>query len=134
MSSPPIPGPKDWCVDAIGPLQLRVMQYIWRTGPATVHAVHDALNREPGLPPLAYTTILTVMRNLSRRHILSQTRGGRSHVFSALVDEASYKLEVVRQMSRTLFGDDIEVLVRFLLAQDVELPLESRERLAAAIS
>ena len=107
-------------MDAIGPLQLRVMQHIWKHGPATVHALHEALNGQDRSAPLAYTTVLSVMRNLSRRGLLSQTRGGRSHVFAALLDESTYKMAVVRQLSRTLFADDIEGLVRFLLLRDGE--------------
>jgi predicted transcriptional regulator len=91
------------------------MQHIWKHGPATVHALHDALNRQDRGPPLAYTTVLSVMRHLSRRGLLSQTRGGRSHVFAALLDESTYKLEVVLQISRTLFADDLDGMVRFLL-------------------
>src|SRR5271154_7056265 len=102
-------------MDAIGPLQLRVMQYMWKHGPATVHALHDALNGQDRSAPLAYTTVLSVMRNLSRRGLLSQKRGGRSHVFAALLDETTYKLEVVQQISKTLFADDLNGLVSFLL-------------------
>src|SRR5580658_8077611 len=98
-------------MDAIGPLQLRIMQHIWKHGPATVHDLHDALNCQDRGAPLAYTTVLAVMRNLSRRGLLSQKRGGRSHVFAALLDESTYKLEVVRMISRSLFADDINGLV-----------------------
>ena len=91
------------------------MQHIWKHGPATVHALQDAINRQERGAPLAYTTVLSVMRNLSRRGLLSQTRGGRSHVFAALLDESTYKLQVVQHISRTLFADDVNGLVRFLL-------------------
>jgi|SRR5579862_3842145 len=125
-------------MDAIGPLQLRVMQHIWKHGPATVHALHDALNGQDRGAPLAYTTVLSVMRNLSRRGLLSQTRGGRSHVFAALLDESTYKLSVVRQLSRTLFADDIEGLVRFLLHRAgehaPEVPAPAPAQLAGAQS
>ncbi len=107
-------------MDAIGPLQLRIMQHIWKHGPATVHALHGAVNGQDRSAPLAYTTVLSVMRNLSRRGLLSQTRGGRSHVFAALIDETTYKREVVRQIIRTLFADDVDDLVRFLLHRDGE--------------
>ncbi len=101
-------------MDAVGPLQLRIMQHIWKHGPATVHALHVALNGQDRGAPLAYTTVLSVMRNLSRRGLLSQTRGGRSHVFASLLDESTYKLAVMRQISRTLFADDISSMVRFI--------------------
>jgi predicted transcriptional regulator len=112
-------------MDAIGPLQLRIMQHIWKHGPATVHDLHDALNRQDHGTALAYTTVLAVMRNLARRGVLSQTRGGRSHVFAALLAESTYKREVVQQISRSLFADDINGLVSFLL-QRVEEPAAQR--------
>jgi len=117
-------------MDAIGPLQLRIMQHIWKHGPATVHDLHDALNRQERGAPLAYTTVLSVMRNLSRRKLLSQTRGGRSHVFAALLDESTYKLEVVQQISKSLFADDLNGLVRFLLHRAEEQSPQPAAQLA----
>ena len=51
-------------MELIGPLQVRVMHHIWSHGPSTVHDVHDALMSDPLAKRLAYTTVLTVMRNL----------------------------------------------------------------------
>jgi predicted transcriptional regulator len=117
-------------MEAIGPLQLRVMHYVWQHGPSTVHAVLDTLNRQPGCAPLAYTTILTVMRNLVRRGFLSQKPEGRSHVFAPLVDESSYKLDMLRQLRRDLFAGDVTGLLRFLTRDD-EIAADQRERIAA---
>jgi BlaI family transcriptional regulator, penicillinase repressor len=116
-------------MEAIGPLQLRVMHYIWQHGPSTVHAVHDALNNEPGAQKLAYTTILTVMRNLARRKILNQKASGRSHVFEPLVDEDSYKLGILRQIRRELFGGDVSRLLGFL-SRDEEIDEAKRSMIA----
>ncbi len=116
-------------MEAIGPLQLRVMRYVWQRGPSTVHTVLDALNRQPGCPTLAYTTILTVMRNLVRRGFLAQRPEGRSHVFAPLVDEGSYKLGMLRQLRKDLFAGDVAGLLDFL-ARDDEIAPEQRERIA----
>jgi BlaI family transcriptional regulator, penicillinase repressor len=105
-------------MEAIGPLQLRVMHFIWKHGPSTVHSVHDALNNEPGAQKLAYTTILTVMRNLARRKILDQKASGRSHVFEPLVDEDSYKLSILRQVRKELFSGDVNRMLNFLSRDD----------------
>ncbi len=94
-------------MESIGPLQVRVMHLIWKHGPSTVHDVHDALNVVPGSKQLAYTTILTVMRNLARRKFLDQQPDGRAHRFLPLIDEATYKLAMVRQMRVDLFGGDV---------------------------
>lgn len=93
----------------IGPLQAQVMHFIWESGPSTVHQVHDAINKVIE-KPLAYTTILTVMRNLARRKILSQNPLGRSHVFQALVDRETLQKQVLRQVLDTYFRGDAEAL------------------------
>ena len=117
-------------MEAIGPLQLRVMHYIWQNGPSTVHAVHDALNGEPGAQKLAYTTILTVMRNLARRKILNQKASGRSHIFEPLVDEDTYKMGILRGVRKELFGGDIHRLISYL-SRDEEIDEQVRQALPA---
>jgi predicted transcriptional regulator len=116
-------------MEAIGPLQLRVMHYIWQNGPSTVHSVHDALNNEPGAQELAYTTILTVMRNLARRKVLNQKASGRSHVFEPLVDEDTYKLGILRQVRRELFNGDVSRLLSYL-ARDEDIEEGKRNLIA----
>jgi len=101
------------------------MHYIWKHGASTVHAVHDALNNEPGAQKLAYTTILTVMRNLARRKILNQKASGRSHLFDPLVNEDTYKLGILRQVRRELFNGDAGRLLGYL-ARDEDIDAAKR--------
>ena len=119
-------------METIGPLQLRVMHYLWSQGPATVHAVQEHINTITGERPLAYTTILTVMRNLVRRHYLSQTPQGRSHLFTPLIDERTYKFGMLRHLRQDLFGGDVTKLIDYLCADD-EIPLTMREQLRASV-
>jgi predicted transcriptional regulator len=115
-------------MEAIGPLQVRVMHYIWKHGPSTVHDVHTALNGQSGGKQLAYTTILTVMRNLARRKFLSQAADGRAHRFSPLIDERTYKLGMVRQIRKDLFAGEVDILLSYI-AQDDEVDEGKRARL-----
>lgn len=69
-------------MEIIGELQLRVMHVLWKDGANSVHHVHNALNAQPNARQLAYTTVLTVMRNLARRKIVVQTANGRAHLFT----------------------------------------------------
>jgi predicted transcriptional regulator len=102
-------------VEQIGPLQLRVMHYIWRNGPSTVQSVMTALNAEAGAKPLAYTTFLTVMRNLARRNLLEQKKTSqRSHMFSPTVGEEEYKSAFIRQVFKDYFANDAHQLWRYL--------------------
>ncbi len=115
-------------METIGPLQLRVMHFLWSQGPATVNTVQEHINQHAGTRPLAYTTILTVMRNLARRGFLSQTPQRRSHLFAPLIDERSYKLGMLRQMRHDLFGGQAEGLLAYLV-QDDEIESGLRERI-----
>ncbi|MBA2479446.1 MAG: BlaI/MecI/CopY family transcriptional regulator [Planctomycetes bacterium] len=94
------------------------MHYIWKHGPSTVHDVHTALNAATTGKQLAYTTILTVMRNLARRKFLSQAADGRAHRFTPLIDEKTYKLGMVRQLRKDLFAGDIGIMLSFMALDD----------------
>ena len=119
-------------MDIIGPLQLRVMHFIWKHGPATVHAVHSHLNAQPDSPTLAYTTILTVMRNLAKRGVLDQQPIGRSHRFAPLIDERTYQFDVLRQVRADLFKGDAALLIT-CLTEDPEIDRDLRGRVAEAV-
>jgi predicted transcriptional regulator len=105
-------------METLGPLQLRVMRLMWTSGSATVHGVHAALNLESEGAPLAYTTVLSVMRNLARRGFLSQQPAGRSHVFAAVIGEESFKRKVLRQVCDSMFAGQIENLLHFVVSRD----------------
>lgn len=117
-------------METIGPLQLRVMHFLWSQGPATVNVVQEFINHQTATRPLAYTTILTVMRNLARRKFLSQKAQGRSHVFTPIIDERSYKLGMLRHLRHDLFAGQVNGLLAYL-AQDEEVEPPMRERLNA---
>lgn len=104
-------------VSTIGPLQLKILMVLWRQ-PAikTVQSVHNHLNEVADLATamgtsksrLAYTTYLTVMRNLVRRGFLSQTKGQRDrfHTFKPLLTEQEYITKLLTHVNATVFGDD----------------------------
>ena len=102
-------------VEQIGPLQLRVMHYIWKNGPSTVQTVMTALNSEQATRSLAYTTFLTVMRNLARRNLLEQKKTAqRSHMFSAAVSEDDYKTAFIKQVFKDYFNNDLDALLKYV--------------------
>ena len=97
-------------METIGPLQLRVMHYLWSQGPATVHAVQEHIN------------------SMSSER---QTPQGRSHLFTPLIDERAYKFGMLRHLRQDLFGGDIATLMNYLCS-DEEIPAEIREQLLVA--
>lgn len=115
-------------MEFIGPLQIKVMHHIWSRGPSTVHDVHDALMADPAAKRLAYTTILTVMRNLTRRGFLGQSSRGRAHRFAALISEDSYKRDLLSQLRQELFRGDVRAMLD-AVAADTTLSAAERDRL-----
>ena len=91
-------------------LELRMMQVIWRLGSSTVSAVHAELK-----PPLAYTTVQTVLNILERKGKLTRELQGRAYVYSAKVTEARALGQGVRDLIDRMFGGSSEELVMSLL-------------------
>lgn len=86
----------------LGPLESEVMETLWSAEePLAVRAVLDRLNAGRR-PPLAYTTVMTVLSRLSEKEIVRRHRAGRGYVYEAAVpDEAAI---AVRETVRG-FGD-----------------------------
>ncbi len=122
-------------MEVVGPLQIRVLHHLWTHGPCTVHAVHAALNAENasnGTKTMAYTTVLTVMRNLVRRNILAQVRGSRAHHFQPLIERRDYCQGMLRQARHELFQGDARALLA-IVADDEQIDLQLRERIRSLV-
>lgn len=91
-------------------LELRIMQVIWRSGAGTVAAVQARLK-----PPLAYTTVQTVLNILERKGKLRRELKGRAYVYSAKVTEAKALRQGLRDLIDRMFSGSSEELVMSLL-------------------
>ncbi len=91
-------------------LELRIMQVIWRRGSGTVSAVQEQLD-----PPLAYTTVQTMLNILERKGKLRRELQGRAYVYKAAVTEAKALGQGVRDLVDRMFGGSSEELVMSLL-------------------
>jgi predicted transcriptional regulator len=91
-------------------LELRIMQVIWRRGASTVSAVQAEID-----PPLAYTTVQTMLNILERKGKLKRQLQGRAYVYSAKVTEGKALGQGVRDLVDRMFGGSSEELVMSLL-------------------
>jgi len=91
-------------------LELRIMQVIWRCGSSTVSAVQAELE-----PPLAYTTVQTMLNILERKGKLRRELQGRAYVYTAKVTEAKALGQGLRDLIDRMFGGSSEELVMSLL-------------------
>jgi predicted transcriptional regulator len=107
-------------------LELKIMQVIWKRGGCTVSAVQEELD-----PPLAYTTVQTMLNILERKGKLKRELQGRAYIYSAAISEAKALGQGVRDMIDRMFGGSSEALVMALLRNgeiDAEKLAEITER------
>ena len=77
--------------------QLAILNVLWKSGPATVRQVHEAL---PASARRGYTTTLKLMQIMAEKGLLERDESARSHVYSARSSE--------REMKDRLVGDLVE--------------------------
>jgi BlaI family penicillinase repressor len=96
--------------DGLTKLELKIMQVIWKQGPSGVTAVQEALD-----PPLAYTTVQTMLNILERKGKLKRRLLGRAYEYSAAVTESKAVSHAVRDLVDRMFGGSSEELVMSLI-------------------
>jgi len=102
-----------------GDRELDVMGVLWETGSATVAEVRDRLPAD-----LAYTTVLTILRNLEAKGFVRHEGEGKAHrYFPRVARKAAGKSAVARLIDK-MFGGDASMLVSHLVSDH---PLSSDE-------
>lgn len=95
---------------ALTALELRIMRVIWSRGASTVGEVQSELK-----PPLAYTTVQTMLNILQRKGRLKRELRGRAYIYSARVSETRVVGQGLRDLIDRMFGGSSEELVMSLL-------------------
>lgn len=93
-------------------LELKVMKVVWRLEKATVREVKKAL---PRYKPLAYTTVLTVMRNLEKKGFLRHDVAERTYVYYPVVSREEAISSMLRNMANRLFDGSAGLLMVHVL-------------------
>ena len=109
--------------DSLTPLELQIMQVLWREGPGNVQHVQKNL---PAGTDLAYTTVQTMLTVLQRKARVRRTLNGRAFDYQAVVSEEKILGQAVRDLVERMFGGSSEELVMSLIkSREIDL-----ERLA----
>ncbi len=112
---------------ALGDRELDVMGVLWDLGSGTVTDVRERLPVE-----LAYTTVLTILRNLEEKSFVSRVAEGRAHRYSARVGRLAARRSAIARLVDTLFQGAPENLIAHMAA-DRTLTARELRRLRAMI-
>ena len=108
------------------PLEVQIMQVLWRDGPSNVQHVQKNVEGE-----LAYTTVQTVLNVLHRKGKVRRRMRGRAFDYSAAVARETVRRQAVRDFVDRMFGGSSEELVMSLV-KTRQLDAEKIAALAAA--
>jgi BlaI family transcriptional regulator, penicillinase repressor len=111
----------------LGERELDVMAVLWEIGSGTVGEVRERLDAD-----LAYTTVLTILRNLEAKGLVGHKEEGRAHRYSPRVAQRTAQRNALARLVNTLFqGSHEQLLAR--LVEDRALGAEELSRLAARV-
>ena len=103
--------------------ELDIMNVLWEHGAATVAEVRERLGE-----PLAYTTVLTMLRILEEKGAVDHESVGRAYRYRPLVERDVARRHAVRRLVDGLFRGSTELLLTQLV-RDRDLDDADVERL-----
>ncbi len=109
--------------------ELRLMEVLWSRGPSTVSDVVAALTAKP---PIAYSTVLTMMRILENKGYVRHSKQSRAFVYEPVLDRSQARRNVLRYVLDRFFGNSPEALVLNLI-EDREISDSELARLKKMI-
>jgi len=92
------------------PLELRIMQVLWASGPLPVQEVQHRLEGE-----LAYTTVQTMLNVLQRKGHVARSLVGRAYEYRPLHSRDVALGSAVRDLLNRMFDGSVEGLVMNML-------------------
>lgn len=97
----------------ITPLQSRILDVLWESGPATTAEVRRSL----GEKEYARTTVATLLSRMHRYGWLSRERNGREYLYAPTVRRSAVRRAQVGQLIRSLFAGDLPSLLSHALEE-----------------
>lgn len=107
----------------LGDRELDIMGVLWELGSGTVAEVRERLPAE-----LAYTTVLTILRNLEAKGFLRHESEGKAHrYFPSVAQRTARRTAVTRLIDKLFHGSPEQLLAQ--LVEDRELSADDLRRI-----
>jgi len=95
--------------------QLEIMKVVWRLGEASVRDVYEELRLHR---PIAYTTVMTMMKNMETRGHLKKRSEGRAFVYQATEPKSRVLRRIVGDFIDRVFNGSAEPLLVHLVEEE----------------
>lgn len=99
----------------LGETEMEVLHHVWELGEASVAEVRERIlkNRK-----VAYTTIMTVMKNLADKGFLKYRKQGITYIYSAAIDPSDVRYNLVDGIVDKVFHGSAKDLVQTLVKSE----------------
>jgi predicted transcriptional regulator len=102
----------------LGETEMEVLHHVWELGEATVA---DVQKRILAKRKVAYTTVMTVMKNLNDKGYLKFRKQGVTYIYTAAIKPENVRLNLVDQLVKKVFKGSASALVQTLVkAENLE--------------
>lgn len=112
----------------LGDRELDVMSVLWDIGAGTVADVRERLPAD-----LAYTTVLTILRNLEEKGFVTHQVEGRAHRYHPRVAQQAARRSAIGRVVDKLFQGSVDQLLAHLV-RERNLSAEDLRRLGRTIA
>jgi len=113
----------------LGETEMEILNHVWKLGEASVADVREQIlkSRE-----VAYTTVMTIMKNLSDKSYLKYRKEGMSYIYSAAVNPEKVRFSLIDRLIDKVFQGSPKDLVQTLV-QSENLTEEERNEIKKLI-
>lgn len=108
--------------------EAEIMEVLWDFGPCTVAEVKERVSDD-----LAYTTVLTFLRNLESKGYVTHDTEGKAHHYSAVVRRDAAQRSALQAIAQKFFKGSTALVLTHLVA-DEKLEEADIKRLRAMLS
>lgn len=96
----------------LGETEMEVLNHVWDMGEATVKQVRKRILKKR---EVAYTTIMTVMKNLAEKGYLKYRKDGVTYVYSPAQKPESVRSNLIKDLMSKVFKGSPKQLVQTLV-------------------
>lgn len=113
----------------LGGTEMEVLRHVWALDLATAREVHERISRDRRI---AYTTVMTVMKNLNEKGYLDYDRDGATYVYRPARAPEEVRRSLVHDLVRKVFHGSPLALMQTLVT-DEDLSEAEREEIRRLI-
>ncbi|MFP8490295.1 BlaI/MecI/CopY family transcriptional regulator [Gracilimonas sp. Q87] len=96
----------------LGESEMEILHHVWALGEATVAQVRERILKER---KVAYTTVMTIMKNLNDKGFLKYYKDGNTYVYSARIEPEEVQSNLVSGLIDKVFKGSTSDLVQTLV-------------------